>query len=38
MTTNHVDRLDSALIRPGRVDLMQFVGDATHHQVNELNE
>ncbi len=33
MTTNHVDRLDPALIRPGRVDYVQLVGDASDFQV-----
>jgi hypothetical protein len=33
MTTNYVDRLDSALIRPGRVDMAQFIADATPFQV-----
>ena len=32
MTTNYRDRLDSALIRPGRVDLQQYVGYCTHSQ------
>ncbi|PWN52524.1 hypothetical protein IE53DRAFT_385035 [Violaceomyces palustris] len=36
MTTNHVERLDSALIRPGRVDLIEELGDAETSQVKEL--
>ncbi|KAM4067001.1 ATPase family associated with various cellular activities (AAA) domain-containing protein [Hirsutella rhossiliensis] len=32
LTTNHVDRLDPALIRPGRVDMMLRIGDATRFQ------
>jgi len=32
MTTNYVDRLDPALIRPGRVDLMQYIGHSTEKQ------
>lgn len=36
MTTNYIDRLDSALIRPGRVDYVQLIDDATDHQVGEL--
>lgn len=37
MTTNHIERLDPALIRPGRVDYVQIVGDATDFQVLELH-
>ncbi|NXA83437.1 BCS1 protein, partial [Thryothorus ludovicianus] len=33
MTTNYVDRLDPALVRPGRVDLKQYVGHCSHWQL-----
>ncbi|KAG0150280.1 hypothetical protein CROQUDRAFT_211485 [Cronartium quercuum f. sp. fusiforme G11] len=36
MTTNHVHKLDPALIRPGRIDLSVLVGHATLHQALEL--
>jgi len=36
MTTNHVERLDEALIRPGRVDCIEELGDAEKEQVEEL--
>ena len=36
MTTNHVERLDAALIRPGRVDLSERLGDATAFQARTL--
>jgi chaperone BCS1 len=36
MTTNHIERLDPALIRPGRVDFVQLVDDATDYQVKIL--
>lgn len=36
MTTNHLERLDPALIRPGRVDLICELGDAEPAQVREL--
>jgi chaperone BCS1 len=36
MTTNHVEKLDPALIRPGRVDYIEEVGDATYEQTVEI--
>jgi chaperone BCS1 len=36
MTTNHVERLDQALIRPGRADVIEELGDAEPEQVQEL--
>lgn len=36
LTTNHVDRLDEALVRPGRVDMTVRLGEATPWQVERL--
>ena len=36
LTTNHVSRLDSALIRPGRVDMTIRLGEATRWQAGML--
>lgn len=36
LTTNHVERLDPALIRPGRVDLVELIDDATPEQAETL--
>lgn len=36
LTTNHVERLDGALVRPGRVDLTVRMGEATAWQVEQL--
>lgn len=32
LTTNHISRLDSALIRPGRIDMTVRIGEATRWQ------
>jgi mitochondrial chaperone BCS1 len=36
MTTNHLERLDPALIRPGRVDLTELIDDATPEQARTI--
>ncbi|XP_036321397.1 mitochondrial chaperone BCS1 [Rhagoletis pomonella] len=36
MTTNYLDRLDPALIRPGRVDVKEYVGYCDAHQLEEM--
>lgn len=38
MTTNHVENLDPALIRPGRVDLIEQIDDASPEQARRLFE
>ncbi|KAK2742375.1 hypothetical protein FQN55_007909 [Onygenales sp. PD_40] len=38
LTTNHVERLDEALVRPGRVDMTVRLGEATRYQVAKLWE
>ncbi|EPX72871.1 Rieske ISP assembly ATPase [Schizosaccharomyces octosporus yFS286] len=36
MTTNHPEILDPALIRPGRVDIKAYLGNATPQQVHDM--
>jgi len=36
MTTNHAESLDEALLRPGRVDMMEYIGPATTEQKTQL--
>jgi chaperone BCS1 len=38
MTTNHMERLDPALIRPGRADVKLYFGNATADQARRLFE
>ncbi|KAF9265548.1 mitochondrial chaperone BCS1 [Marasmius fiardii PR-910] len=38
LTTNHPERLDPALVRPGRVDTMEYIGDTTPDQAYTLFE
>lgn len=36
MTTNYLERLDPALIRPGRVDFKEYVGFCTRYQLEQM--
>ncbi|KAL3428059.1 hypothetical protein PVAG01_01568 [Phlyctema vagabunda] len=36
LTTNHIERLDEALIRPGRVDMTVRIGEATRYQAAQM--
>ena len=36
MTTNYIERLDPALVRPGRVDLIQYIGYCSRAQIKEM--
>jgi chaperone BCS1 len=36
LTTNHIERLDEALVRPGRIDMTVRLGDATAYQIEHL--
>ena len=36
MTTNHMEMLDEALLRPGRIDYRLYMGEATDWQRTEL--
>ncbi|KZV94500.1 P-loop containing nucleoside triphosphate hydrolase protein [Exidia glandulosa HHB12029] len=38
LTTNHIERLDPALIRPGRVDVVEYLGDTSSAQARRYFE
>ncbi len=38
MTTNHIQRLDPALVRPGRVDMVELIDNCTGHQAEKMFE
>ncbi|PNS20811.1 Mitochondrial chaperone BCS1 [Sphaceloma murrayae] len=36
MTTNHIERMDEALVRPGRIDMMVHLGNASEWQIEQM--
>ena len=36
MTTNHLEHLDNALIRPGRVDVKELFDNASEYQIHNM--
>ncbi|KAF2803785.1 mitochondrial chaperone BCS1 [Mytilinidion resinicola] len=36
LTTNHIERLDEALVRPGRIDMTVRLGEATEWQIEQM--
>lgn len=36
MTTNYLERLDPALVRPGRVDLKEYIGYCNNKQIEKM--